>query len=166
MVRADFLFSIVLTLLGLGIVLESWRMPRLENLGVNPYSVPGLTPGLLGLVLLLLAVTLLVRSIRAGGWRLAVGDSDESKASAQESLGRLALALFLTVGYGAGLVGRLPFWLATFLFVLLFVALFTWRPGLTAGAWAKLVAWAVLQAAVVAAVVTAVFQYLFLVQLP
>ena len=63
--RADLVFSVVLTLVGAATLFESWRMPRLENLGINPLSAPGVTPALLGAVLTVLGLMLLGRSLGA-----------------------------------------------------------------------------------------------------
>jgi len=166
MVKADFLFSILLAALGAAVCVQSWRMPRLEALGVNPWSVPGLTPGLIGAVLLLLGAILLLRSAKAGGWRLAGGGAASEDAERAGQAGRFLLALLLTLGYAAGLVGRLPFWLASFLFVLAFIVAFQWRDARRGGTIVRSVTLATLQAALVSAVVTAAFQYLFLVRLP
>ena len=88
------------------------------------------------------------RSERDAGWR------------------RLSLALILTLGYAAGLVGWLPFWLATALFVGGFVALFEWPMAQDRSERVRRVGFAVLYGALIAAVVTFVFQELFLVRLP
>ena len=71
MARADFLFSLVLIALGLFVTVESWRMPRLAELGIEPWSVPGLVPGLIGVILLALGAVLCGRSVRRGGHRAA-----------------------------------------------------------------------------------------------
>ena len=76
--RADLIFSALLTALALAVVVESWRMPRLAELGVHPMSAPGLTPGLIGLVLAALGMALLLRSLRAdpaAGEAAAAGQS-------------------------------------------------------------------------------------------
>lgn len=113
--RADLWFSVALMLFGAAAAFESWRMPRFENLGVDPMSAPGLTPGVLGLVLAGLGGLLFARSARVvgggprgadGGWR-----------------GLLA-ALALCLVYALGLVGTAPFWLATALFVFAFTTIF------------------------------------------
>ena len=62
--RADFLFGLGWAVLGLAIAGEAWRMDRLEHQGVEPYAVPGLVPGLLGLLLAGFGLTLAWR-----GWR-------------------------------------------------------------------------------------------------
>lgn len=151
--RADLWFGLLLALFGGAVVVESWQMPRLQDLGVHPMSAPGLTPGLLGVVLAGLGLALLVRSLAVGG---------PVAATAERGWGRLAATLTLCLVYAAGLVGRLPFWLATFLFVSGFVALFSWpgrspvRVGLVA----------LILGAGVAVSVTLLFERVFLVRLP
>jgi putative tricarboxylic transport membrane protein len=65
--RADLWFAVVLVALSLAVMVESWRMPRLADQGAHPMSVPGLTPGLIALVLAMLGIALLWRSLRARG---------------------------------------------------------------------------------------------------
>ena len=76
MAKADFVTSIGLSLFGLAILIMSIQMPRYENLGVNPYSVPGVVPGLLGLILLILGLVLLIRSIMRKGYQLGLTIDD------------------------------------------------------------------------------------------
>lgn len=164
MVRADFITSILLILLGLGALDESLGMPRFEHLQVNPYTVPGIVPGILSVVLILLGGILLIRSTMRGGWRLRAGTSLAALTGAANQ--RLAMTLVLTIGYAAGLVGRIPYWLATAVFVFLFIALFEWRRGRGARGHARAGALALVLAVMVAIAVTAIFQLLFLVRLP
>lgn len=163
MVKADFITGLVLIALGIATVVESLRMPRFEDLDINPYTVPGLVPGVLGLVILVLGAALFARAARAGGWRLGIATS---RWRPDPGTRNLALAAALCLGYAAILVGRLPFWLATFLFVFGFVALFEWRPDRTGAARLRALAFACGYAALVAAAVTLVFQRVFLVRLP
>ncbi|MEX2631205.1 MAG: tripartite tricarboxylate transporter TctB family protein [Tistlia sp.] len=169
MPRADFLFSLLLLALGLATVVESWRMPRFGHLGVHPMTAPGLTPGLLGAVIVLLAAVLLARSLAAGGWRLSAGKDAAAPAEPGErgsSVRRVGLALLLTVGYAGGLVGRLPFWLATALFVFLFILAFEWRAGSGRAQRLRGLAVAAVLAALTALAVTYLFEEIFLVRLP
>ncbi len=155
--KADFWFSIFLTTLGTAIAIESWRMPRLENLGVHPMSAPGLTPGLLGIVLAVLGVLLLARSLRAVRVTRAVVDEDRGP----QGWRRLWLTLLLCFLYAIVLLGRLPFWSATALFVLIFVLAFTWHR--------RSIQRCVMAAALAIAVaiaVTLLFEQVFLVRLP
>ncbi|MEM9221765.1 MAG: tripartite tricarboxylate transporter TctB family protein [Pseudomonadota bacterium] len=149
--RADFWFSIVLTVLGAALAFESWRMPRLQDLGIDPVSAPGFTPGLLGLILAALGLLLFARSVRT-----PLTDAPS------EGWGRFAITLFLCLAYAVGLVGRVPFWAATALFVAAFAGVFAARrePPLRA------LVIAVILAAVVSAAVTLVFTRVFLVRLP
>ncbi len=72
MVKADFITGIVLILIGVYVIIESWRMPRLEHLQVHPLSVPGLVPAFLAIVIILFAVQLVLRSFHRGGHRLGI----------------------------------------------------------------------------------------------
>lgn len=160
--RGDLWFSLLLTAVAIAVVLESWRMPRLENLGVDPMSAPGLTPGVIGLVLLLLGLLLLVRSLRE---RRAASRAATPAPVAPLATGdgvRALVAVVLCLVYALGLLGRLPFAWATGLFVFAFVVAFAFeraRPLRTlAGAAAMAVSTAVS--------VTLLFEQLFLVQLP
>jgi putative tricarboxylic transport membrane protein len=163
MLRADLVTSIVLLVVGFATMVESWRMPRFEDVGAELWSAPGIVPGLLGAALALMALILLLRSVAALR-RPAEGTLEDL---GQGGWGRAGLAAGLCILYAAGLVGRMPFWLATFLFVLAFATIFglaedpAARPPLSR---ALLVALAV--AAATAIVVPFVFQTIFLVRLP
>lgn len=157
--RGDLWFALLLTALALVVVIESWRMPRLEDLGVHPMSAPGLTPGLIGLVLLLLGLLLLLRSLRE---RRATVSPVPSKPAVAGNGGRALLAVALCLAYALGLLGRLPFAWATGLFVFAFVAAFGFeraRPWRTLGGAAAM-------AVFTAIAVTLLFEQLFLVRLP
>lgn len=168
--RGDLWFSLLLTALALAVVIESWRMPRLENLGVHPMSAPGLTPGVIGLVLLLLGLLLLVRSLRerrAAAARAAASAAPAAPAASAASAAsgdgaRALLATVLCLVYALGLLGRLPFFWATGLFVFAFVVAFAFeraRPWRTLGGAAAMALFSAVS-------VTLLFERLFLVQLP
>lgn len=163
LVKADFVTALVLIALGIGAAVESWRMPRLEERGVQIYSVPGIVPGLLGLVIALLGLILLVRSIRAGGYRLGGAGAGGLREAGAE---RLLLALVLTLGYAVGLIGNVSYWLATGLFLFAFIVLFEWDRADVAARRLRKLATALLQAVLVTVVVGLVFQKIFLVHLP
>ena len=149
----DLAWSVFWLALGGLIVAESWRMDRLEHLNVNPYTVPGLVPGVLGAVIVLLALALAARSLLR---------RDQLVHPAEAATwGRFCLAVGLFLTYALGLVSRLPFWLATLVFVSGFVALFRW-PELRA----RGLALAFVYGACTAAAVTFLFQSIFLVRLP
>ena len=113
--RAELRQAIGWALLGLAILVASIRMDRLESQHINPYTVPGLLPGLLGIAMLFLAALL--------GWR-AIGAGALSPAAAahrpvdRNAAKRIALVIGLCVAFGVGLVGHgLPFWAAAAIFV-------------------------------------------------
>ncbi len=165
MPRADMWAGSGFLALGAATAVESWRMPRFEQLDVNPWSVPGLVPGLIGLVLLFLGGLLVLRAVREGALRAEAGMAEELGFDAERRR-RTLLALLLTVGYAVGLVGRLPFRTATFLFVLLFIALFRIERGMPVGQIARELVYAALEALLVALAVGFVFERLFYVRLP
>lgn len=159
MARADFFSALVLVALGCGALVEALRMPRFEAIGANPFSVPGLVPGVLGAVIAALGLVLLVRSVRQGGHRPAAAAALGDAGGA-----RLWISLALTLGYAALLVGTLPFALATALFVFGFIALFEWPE--SAGRRVRRLLTAAVEAALVAGAVTYVFEEFFFVRLP
>lgn len=167
MPRADLWFSLLLIALGAGVVVESYRMPRFEELGVNPLTAPGLTPGMIGAVLFVLGALLLLRSIRKlpGSGQIDTR-ARVSKASGDNGVGRTCTALALTLGYAGVLVGRVPFWLATAVFVFVFSSVFELMAGARRGRWLLRAGLNALLGVVVASAVVFVFQDIFLVRLP
>jgi amino acid permease len=162
--RADLITGAVLAAFGIAAIVESWNMPRLEERSINPWTVPGLVPGLLGVIIAMLGVILAVRSVLAGGMRPGPADADPAEARAGRH--RFWLCLILCLVYAILLVGRLPFWLATVLFVFAFIAAFEWRRDDPPRA--RTVKWVI--AGVIAVLCTVTisysFEYLFLVRLP
>ena len=160
MPRADLLTSIVLVVIGLGAAIESWRMPRLQNLGVSIYSAPGVVPFLLGLVIALLGLILLVRSLRAGGLTASGAPIDRDGAR------RFIIAAVLTLGYAVVLVDWLPFWAATAIFVAGFVLIFEWQAGIGGASRARRVTAVAGFALATGLGVSVLFEDVFLVRLP
>jgi uncharacterized membrane protein len=165
--QADFIAAWVWVAFGLAVLIGAWRMDRLESQGATAYTAPGLVPGILGAVLLLLGLVLAWRASRAGGHRLRTMRWALSPAARAVVL-RVGAFLVLALGYAAGVVGRggIPFWLATFVFVTVSVLAFDWTRRRDAGQpWRG-----VLVAAAVGAgtsfLVSYVFQEIFLVRLP
>lgn len=101
--------------LGIAILIGSITMDRLERQGVNPYTVPGLLPGLLGLMMIFLGGILALRSWRRGALTLPVpGPTTDER----EQCRRVWIVVALCMGYAVVLVGHgLPFWLASAIYV-------------------------------------------------
>jgi hypothetical protein len=144
--------------LGCVVLVGSWRMDRLRDQDIDPFTVPGLVPGLLGVGMMALAAVMLVRGWRRGGFAAA------PVALPALDWRRLGLVLLLCVGFAAGLLGRVPFPAAASLFVAGSIAVLRWRE--LAGRRGR----GLLQAAIVGLcsgyAVFVVFERLFLVRLP
>lgn len=165
MPRTDLWTGIALVALGIAALIACLDMPRFEERQINPYTVPGLVPGMIAAVITLLGALLTLRAIRQRTIRstqISLLDTSSPRMGGQ----RLWVTLGLTLAYSAGLVGLLPFWLATGLFVFAFVALLEWRQDRQPGERLRTLAFAAAYAVAVAAVVTWVFQEIFLVRLP
>jgi hypothetical protein len=164
--RADFITSFILIAFGSSVLITSLRMPRLEEQQVNPFSVPGLVPGLVGVIIAFLGLVLLVRSIRRKGYLLGVSGESARGFLAAEATRRFALTILLSVIYALGMLGRMPYPLATVLYVFAFIVVFEYRRGQSLASQWKRVALAAFIAVVTAGAVTGVFRYAFYVTLP
>jgi hypothetical protein len=113
--RTDFLSAIGWMALGSAILIGSVMMDRLKDQDINPYTIPGLLPGLLGIAMIILGGLLAIRSWQARPFRPAeTTDTSTGRAGRK----RLALVLGLCLAFGVGLVGHgLPFWLTVVIFV-------------------------------------------------
>jgi Tripartite tricarboxylate transporter TctB family len=144
---------------GAAIVYGSWTMDRLEYLYINPYTAPGLVPGVLGAMIALCGALMALRASRIG----IVG----SAAQGPIFTGRVALSLTLCLGFGLGLLGRgPPFWAAAALFLFLHVFLFEFVERRDRGTLARGLLIALAVSAGASFVITMIFQELFLVRLP
>lgn len=161
--RADLLTAVVLVGLGLAVTYLSWTMPRLEARQIHPATIPGLVPIMLGVMLTLCGTLLGLRSWRLeapGGWRsLAV-------LFTTQQVRRVLAVLALALVYTLVLVGWLPFWAASMIFIFGFIVLFEvyltdtpiplWRSAL----------WALAIAIVGGGGIYLAFARIFLVRLP
>ena len=156
--RSDALFGAGWIAFGAAVLAVAWRMDRLESQNINPWSAPGLVPGVLGALMMFFGAALALRPVPANA-----GDAPATSAS------RIWLALALCVGFAGGLLGHgLPFWLtaAGFLFVAIFA--FRWLdrdPGAPARL-GTLALTCALIAITASAAVSLLFQEVFLIRLP
>jgi len=138
---------------GAAVLVAAWRMERLESLHINPWSAPGLMPGVLGALMLVFGMAL---ALRRGG------EAPESQAS----LVRTALALVLCLAFAGGLLGHgLPFWLTASAFLFASILAFRLLDGEDTPRWRVALSSGVI-AVCAALVISFVFQDLFLVRLP
>ena len=151
---------------GVAVLVGSITMDRLEQQHINPYTVPGLLPGLLGIMMILLGGILALRSLRRGALRLA---PPPPSGHDRERWRRIWVVTALCLGYGIVLIGHgLPFWLASSIYVtasILIMQRMSRDPVVrrqTLGAWAK----ALMIGLVASGVTHLVFQEFFLVRMP
>lgn len=147
--RADLVSAGFWIVVGAAIASGAWQMDRLESQGVPAFAAPGLVPGLLGVLIVLTALVILIRSLRGRAIEFEHG------APLRGALPALGVCLV----FGAGLIGRgVPFWVAAAIYLFAHIVLIEWpRPR-----WLR----AALVALVAAAAIATAFQELFLVRLP
>jgi hypothetical protein len=93
--RVEFFSGLGWIALGSAIVYGSWTMDRLENLNINPYTAPGLVPGVLGAVIALCGS---IMAVRAGTF-----GSDHAAATHTSIFNwRVALSIALCLGFALG----------------------------------------------------------------
>ncbi len=166
--RSDLIAAFAWMIFGAAVLIGSLRMDRLEKQDINPYTAPGLLPGLLGIVTVLLGFLLALRSWR----RIATHASDAASATHATSSvekKRIALVVGLCVAFAVGLVGHgLPFWAAAATFVTIAILSLQHVQRKVAGESLTLAIFCKTLAIGLGAgiVITLVFQELFLVHLP
>jgi hypothetical protein len=162
--RSDFLSALGWMGLGIAILIGSVTMDRLEKQDINPYTIPGLLPGLLGIAMTILGMLLGLRS-----WRPHLLASANRAPIDRAELKRLLLVLGLCLAFGVGLVGHgLPFWLAAAIFVTVAILALQYQQRKSAGELLNLRRFVTVAAIGLGAgaVITIVFQEIFLVRLP
>lgn len=153
--RQDFWTGLILSTVSLGVVAESWRMPR-DLQGWPAYAGPGTVTGFLGLGLLGMAMALLIRAWRRAGPGLALQGAQVRAYLVDPGTRRLALMLLLSAAYVLALGRQIPYHATTGAYLVVTMLLFR------AGPW-----WAVfLIGGAVTAAVALVFNRIFLIPLP
>lgn len=162
--RSDFLSALGWMALGIAILIGSVMMDRLEKQGINPYTIPGLLPGLLGIAMTILGALLAARSWRSH----LLASAGKAPVNRAEQM-RILLVLGLCLTFGVLLVGHgLPFWFAAAIFVTTAIFALQYQQRKSTGQQLTL-----RQIATIAAIglgagiaITIVFQEIFLVRLP
>lgn len=124
MKQKDFNISLVLVSLGLYTTIEGIRMYR--KAARPPYNIeqfsisPGFLPTILGSLLLILSVSLFIKSMRGCGFRAQVLSLlSWSKQAIHDSDIRLMVIGMIIMGlYAFFLIGLLPYWLSSALFLI------------------------------------------------
>ncbi len=173
--RADAGSALVWFGLGAAITVAAWRMDRLGHQGISPWSAPGVTPGAIGVLMMLFALALGLQAMRKG----LVGDSDtgEDLAHAEQgpvataatlgSGGRTVVAALLCVLFAGVSLGRgVPFVVEGAIFIVVFTSFFSWRVWREEGRVGRGVAQTLAVAIGAAAFISWLFEQVFLVRLP
>jgi len=160
--RSDLVSGGVWVVIGAAIAIGSWNMDRLEKQGVQAFTAPGLVPGVLGVMILLAALAIVVRSVRRGALH-AVGGG----AAAGPGIAGVAAALVLCIGYAGVLIGHgLPFWAASSLYLFLHIFVLQWPERRATGQVPRGLAVAAVIGLVGGVSIALLFEYGFLVRLP
>jgi putative tricarboxylic transport membrane protein len=162
--RADLIGGLAWAAFGIAIVVASWTMDRLEQFGATLYTAPGLVPGLLGAAIALLGVVLTIRAIRRGAIA-ALAAPWSTTPEGRASRIRVAIATVLSLAYALILVGRIPFPVATAVFVFAFIMVFDVSDAKRSPLLRRALV-AAIAAVATAAVVSLTFERVFLVRLP
>ena len=161
--RDDAVSAVAWAQLGGVIVIASWRLDRLENLGINAWSVPGLTPGVIGALIVVLALVLGLQSRATTADSKTADPPDEAPPSVRRSVIAAALCVAfagLSLGHG------LPFVIEAAAFVFAFITLFSLPVWRAEGRLARGLATALVVAVVSSAAIAWLFESVFLVRLP
>jgi len=162
--RSDFIAALLWMAFGVAVAIGSWRMDRLENQDINPYTVPGLLPGLLGVALVFFGALLLLRALQQGAFDPAVARGTPMTAVERK---RLLIVLGLCLSFGVGLVGHgLPFWLAAAIFVSATISILQYPQRRAENQVARGIATAIVIGLGAGLAITLIFQEFFLVRLP
>ena len=159
--RADLYTAAVLLAFGLGVLGLALNMPTFVEQSGTGLTAPGIVPGFHAAAISLLSIILAMRAIRRG----ALSDhAPHGPVFGPGDVRQLGIAAVLGTLYAGFLVGRLPFWMATALFVFAFTAAFEWQEA--AGRRLRRLAEAAAIAVGTGFAVTLVFERIFLVRLP
>jgi len=163
--RSDFIASIVWMVFGAAVALGSWNMDRLEKQDINPYTVPGLVPGLLGAAVMFFGMLMLVRSWRQGALTPAGREGEKPFNAAQGK--RFAIVLALCLLLDVVLLGHgLPFWAAAAIYVTSSIFILQYQERKAAGQVARGFVVALVIGLCAGGLITQIFQEIFLVRLP
>lgn len=162
-IRADLVTAIVLVALGLVVTYFSWTMDRLEMRRIHPATIPGLVPLILGGALTLCGTLLAIRSARLD--RPGAGAALVRVLVSWTAV-RVLTVLGLALVYTLLLVGNMPFWLASSLFIFTFIVLFETVLADQPGSLVRTLVWGTVVALAGGLGVYFVFERIFLVRLP
>lgn len=170
--------------LGIAIAIGAWRMDRLTQMNIEPWSAPGLVPGLLGVLIALFGAALAWReraSRRAGGAGVSAAPSVPTDAPLPDctaglpdaaeppaaSAWRIVPTVALCAVFVFGLLGRgLPFMATSALLMFTWITMLRMSEWRAAGRVGRGLAGTATIALVAGLLISHLFQDVFLVRLP
>ena len=158
--------------LGVAIAIGAFRMDRLALLNVEPWSAPGLVPGVLGVLIAVFGALLAWRERGASRGAMAAessadGPSAGGPSADVPSAARMAGVIALVALFAFGLLGRgLPFVATSGGLVFAWIALLRWRDWRAQDRVVRGVAGAAAIAFGACFAIAHLFQDVFLVRLP
>ena len=161
--RADFHAGLAWIAFGLVVCIASWRMDRLEKMGVSFFTAPGLVPGVLGVLMATGGIALAVRAWREGAFGVA---QRPPVLLRRDALARIGVTLVLCLGFALVLVGRVPFWTAAAAYLFLQISVLQYPERKAAGQVVRGLAVAAAIALGAGGTIAFLFQEVFLVRLP
>lgn len=157
---ADRLTAAVLFLLGGAMSWGGFVMDRLEIRQIHPASIPGLLPIFLGLFLMVCAVFL------ALGTRGKDSPAVEKPQKETGNWSDFAFAAVWSCLFAMVMVSRIPFVVASAIYIAVFTGWYLWRPSGEGGHRLRMMLLIALYAVLVAVGISVLFRYGFLVRLP
>ena len=165
--RSETLNAAAWALAGAAILAASWRMDRLESRGINPLTIPALLPGVVGALMIVLALLLALQAAGAKAEPTATHGVSAGGAGDAGALRPTLAALALCVLFaGVTLGSGLPFIVEGAVFIALFNIVFGWPVWRAEGRIARGVGQALLVAVAASTAISWLFESVFLVRLP
>ncbi len=165
MVKADFVTSVILIAMGIAILVMSIQMPTMADRNQSVFSAPGVVPGFIGVMIIILSFSMFVRSLKKKALAEFRKGTIPKGSLGQESTKRILITIALCLIY-AFLLGKIWFGIPTFTFIFAFIIIFEYDLKKPLSAQVKKLLIAALIAILTTAAVMLVFQKLFLVNLP
>ena len=131
--KADIITGICLILLGLAVIYGASRMPMTGTYGGVKnvwYVSPAILPIFIGTLIIIFSIGILIRAIKRGGHKGIVRYFSEKAGGLMQNaeVRRIFMIWIWSSVYIFGLLGRINFYLASFLYLCPFMMLF-YRPG-------------------------------------
>jgi hypothetical protein len=161
MQRGDLTSAGVFAAAGAAILVASLRMDRLADRGIEVWSAPGLTPGVVGALMIVLSLVLGLQALRAPAQAAADAPSEPG------AMRRAGVALLLCVLFAGVTLGRgMPFVVEGAVFIFVFTTLFSWAEWRATGRAVHSLAQTLAVAVLASAFISWLFESVFLVRLP